>query len=169
MARKSPGSEARPVERRVLDAVRSLVREIRLASTSQRGREVSAAQAFVLQTLLRAPGVRINDLADQTATDQSSVSVVVQKLVEAGFVTKERSNTDGRAFEVRLTPAGRAVAKRTPLAPQRRLVDGLKRLPAARQQALANLLEEWLQALGIFDTAPPMMLEEGKRGRRTRR
>jgi MarR family transcriptional regulator, organic hydroperoxide resistance regulator len=167
MARKKP--DTRPVERRVLDAVRSLVREIRLASTSQRGRQISAAQTFVLQTLLKAPGVRINDLAEQTATDQSSVSVVVQKLVDAGLVTKERSSADGRAFEVRLTTAGRAVAKRTPLAPQRRLVDGLQHMAPARQQALANLLEEWLEALGMLDKAPPMMLEDGKRPKRARR
>ena len=168
MPRKTAGAEGRPIERRVLDAIRSLVREIRLASTSRNGRDVSAAQAFVLQTLLNTPGVRINDLAELTATDQSSVSVVVQKLVRAGLVVKERSSADGRAFQVRLTPAGRAVAKRTPIVPQLRLIEGLQKMPPARQEALARLLEEWLEGLGILDTAPPMFLE-GDHKKRARR
>ncbi|HEU4522788.1 MAG TPA: MarR family winged helix-turn-helix transcriptional regulator [Thermoanaerobaculia bacterium] len=157
----------RPDERRILDAVRVLVREIRLASTAtHHGEAISAAQAFVLQTLLDSPGLRINDLAEQTSTDQSSVSVVVQKLVDSGLVTKQRSATDARAFEVHLTAAGRAFARRTPVAPQLRLLDGIRKLNAGERAQLAALLEQWLQALGIADSSPPMLGEDRKgRGR----
>ena len=162
MSRTSQPTRAE--ERRILDAVRNLVREIRLASTStHHGRQISAAQAFVLQTLLHSPGLRINDLADQTSTDQSSVSVVVQKLVENGLVTKQRSAADARAFEVHLTAAGRVVARKTPVAPQLRLLDGIRKLSPARREALAALLEEWLTALGLRDTAPPMLGEDKER------
>jgi DNA-binding MarR family transcriptional regulator len=154
----------RPDERRILDAVRNLVREIRLTSTAtHHGEQISAAQAFVLQTLLQSPGLRINDLADQTSTDQSSVSVVVQKLTSHGLVVKERSANDRRAFEVQLTPAGRMLAKKTPVAPQLRLLDGLRKLRPAERRALADLLEEWLTALGVLDLSPPMLGEESKR------
>ena len=160
-------NDTRPDERRVLDAIRHLVREIRLASTAtHHGMQISAAQAFVLQTLLQSPGLRINDLADQTSTDQSSVSVVVQKLVDAGLVTKERSTADARAYEVHLTATGRALARKTPVAPQLRLLDGLRKLPAGRREALASLLEEWLRALGIADVSPPMLGEDGAPRRR---
>ena len=149
-------------ERRILDAVRNLVRAIRLSSTAtHHGEKISAAQAFVLQTLLHSPGVRINDLADQTSTDQSSVSVVVQKLVDNGLVTKERSATDARAFAVHLTPSGKALARKTPVAPQLRLLEGLRKLPPSRREALASLLEEWLTALGLGDSSPPMLGEDG--------
>lgn len=153
----------RPDERRILDAVRNLVREIRLASTAtHHGEQISAAQAFVLQTLLQSPGLRINDLAEQTSTDQSSVSVVVQKLADSGLVTKQRSVRDARAFEVQLTPTGRALARKTPVAPQLRLLDGVRKLNAADRAHLADLLETWLQALGLADSSPPMLGEEIK-------
>ena len=162
-------ADTRPDERRVLDAVRHLVREIRLASTAtHHGMQISAAQAFVLQTLLHSPGLRINDLADKTSTDQSSVSVVVQKLVDAGLVTKERSSADARAYEVHLTSTGRSLARKTPVAPQLRLLEGVRKLAPARREALASLLEEWLRALGIVDTAPPMLGEDGGNRRRRR-
>lgn len=164
--RKTPLT-TRADERRVLDAVRNLVREIRLASTAtHHGRQISAAQAFVLQTLLHSPGLRINDLADQTSTDQSSVSVVVQKLVDNGLVTKERSATDARAFAVHLTPAGRNLARKTPVAPQLRLLEGLRKLPAGKREILASLLEEWLAALGLGDASPPMLGEDGAEKKR---
>ena len=142
------------------------MRAIRLASTAtHHGQSISAAQAFVLQTLLDSPGLRINDLAEQTSTDQSSVSVVVQKLVDAGLVVKQRSESDARAFEVHLTPAGRAFAKKTPVAPQLRLLDGLRKLSASDRSDLAALLEQWLTALGIADQNPPMLGEDGKSAR----
>lgn len=154
---------ARPHERRILDAIRNLVREIRLASSAtHHGQQISAAQAFVLQTLLNSPGLRINDLAEQTSTDQSSVSVVVQKLASADLVVKQRSPTDARAFEVNLTPAGRTLARKTPVAPQLRLLDGVRRLPLGDRSRLADLLETWLAALGLFDSSPPMLGEDGR-------
>ena len=151
----------RPDERRILDAVRNLVREIRLTSTAtHHGEQLSAAQAFVLQTLVDFPGLRINDLADQTSTDQSSVSVVVQKLADSGLVVKERSAADRRAFEVHLTPTGRSLAKKTPVAPQLRLLAGVRKMRPADRKTLATLLEQWLMALGVADTSPPMLGED---------
>lgn len=164
-------ASTRPDERRVLDAVRNLVREIRLSSTAtHHGEQISAAQAFVLQTLLQSPGLRINDLADQTSTDQSSVSVVVQKLTDSGLVVKQRSASDRRAFEVQLTQAGRALAKKTPVAPQLRLLAGLRKMRPADRRSLATLLEEWLKALGLSDPSPPMLGEDARspRGRKRR-
>ncbi|HUP46376.1 MAG TPA: MarR family transcriptional regulator [Thermoanaerobaculia bacterium] len=162
----SDSKGVRPDERRILDAVRNLVREIRLASTAtHHGKSISAAQAFVLQTLLDSPGLRINDLAEQTSTDQSSVSVVVQKLVDSGLVTKQRSAEDARAYEVHLTPAGRNLARKTPVAPQLRLLEGLRKLSASERTRLASLLEQWLTALGIDDEHPPMLGEEKKTSR----
>ena len=167
MPKRAPSTRAD--ERRILDAVRNLVREIRLASSStHHGQAISAAQAFVLQTLLDSPGLRINDLAEQTSTDQSSVSVVVQKLVDNGLVTKHRSASDARAFEVHLTPAGRTFARKTPVAPQLRLLAGLRKLSSGDRAELASLLERWLTALGIADSSPPMLGEDGSRSRRKR-
>lgn len=160
----------RPDERRILDAVRNLVREIRLTSTAtHHGEQISAAQAFVLQTLLVSPGLRINDLADQTSTDQSSVSVVVQKLADSGLVVKARSHADKRAYEVHLTAAGRSLAKKTPVAPQLRLLAGMRKMRPADRRTLATLLEQWLLALGVVDTAPPMLGEESTRPAAKRR
>src|SRR6476469_5515570 len=67
---------------RVLNAFRNLVKALRLADRAGlKRRGLGAAQTFVLHELSRDAPLSINELAERTATDQSTVSVVVHKLV----------------------------------------------------------------------------------------
>ena len=73
---------------RILDAIRRLVRHLRLADrAAQSELGISGAQLFVLFELGKTPALSLNDLAARTRTDQSSVSVVVSRLVDAGLIT----------------------------------------------------------------------------------
>jgi DNA-binding MarR family transcriptional regulator len=67
-------AESSDVEiQRVLDAVRRIVRELRLsarAAESELG--LSGAQLFVLQHLAQAEHLTVSDLAERTCTDPSS-------------------------------------------------------------------------------------------------
>src|SRR5438477_7895732 len=102
-------AEDRPVERS-LNAVRSIVRALRMNTRAielQMG--ISLAQLFVLQQLAQRPADSLNDLAERTATHQSSVSVVVRRLLERGLVSRTPATTDKRRIEIDLTPAGRSL------------------------------------------------------------
>ncbi len=157
----------RSESRRILDAVRTVVRELRLAATAMaREHGITAAQAFVIEVLDRSPGISMTALAEKTLTDQSSVSVIVQRLTETGLVSKTRSTADARSFVVQLTPAGRAVARRLPAVPQQRLVDALQRLPPRKRRELAGLLDEWLAAVDLDTEHAPMLFEDPPRSRR---
>src|SRR5689334_21220598 len=82
---------------RSMNAIRSVVRALRINTRSielQMG--ISLAQLFVLQQLAERPAASLNELAERTATHQSSVSVVVRRLVERGFVSRTSSPTDKR-------------------------------------------------------------------------
>src|SRR5881296_2175368 len=62
---------------RILDSIRRLVRLLRLADrAAQNELGLSGAQLFVLQELGKTPSLSLNELAERTRTDQSSVSVV---------------------------------------------------------------------------------------------
>jgi DNA-binding MarR family transcriptional regulator len=79
---------------RSMNAVRSIVRALRIntrAIESQMG--ISLAQLFVLQQLADRPANSLNELAERTATHQSSVSVVVRRLVDNGYVSRTTSAT----------------------------------------------------------------------------
>lgn len=71
----------------VLNSFRSLVKSLRLADRAGlKEHELGASQLYVLHGLRRDSPLSINDLARRMATDQSTVSVVVAKLIEKGFV-----------------------------------------------------------------------------------
>src|SRR4051812_1910780 len=79
---EAPPPPAVPDEaREVLNALRQIVRSLRVSSrAAEQSVGLSGAQLFVLQCLARHSPCSVNELAVHTATDQSSVSVVVSRL-----------------------------------------------------------------------------------------
>src|SRR5881227_730359 len=99
---------------RILDSIRRLVRMLRVSDRqAQAELGVSGAQLFVLTELGKTPALSLNDLAVRTRTDQSSVSVVVTRLVEAGLVSRDRDANDARRLVLTLTKAGVAAVRRS--------------------------------------------------------
>lgn len=152
----------------ILDALRRMTRHLRLADRQAEQRlGISGAQLFTLQQLARSPALSVNDLADLTYTHQSSVSVVVRRLVEQGLVARRQSDDDARRVELRITAAGQALLRRSGVAPQARLISALERMPAAALSRLAKLLEHLAKGMGA-GTEPAEMFFEGNRSSRAR-
>ena len=158
---------SRPVDddaRAVLDAIRRIVRAIRVSSrNAERAVGLSAAQLFVLSKLQSGRAMSLNDLADRTLTHQSSASVVVSKLVDRGLVRRTTSSADRRRQELSLTPAGRSTLARAPAAAQDELINGLQAMQAVRVRLLAALLNEFVAAVGLSDGAPPPLMDDHDR------
>src|SRR4051812_49700043 len=92
---------------RSMDAVRAIVRALRINTREIELKiGISLAQLFVLQQVAERPAESLNDLADRTATHQSSVSVVVRRLVDRGLVSRRSSPVDKRRGQIAATPAG---------------------------------------------------------------
>ena len=154
--------------RRILDSVRRLVRVLRLSDrTAQASVGLSAAQLFVLAELGKTPELSVTELADRTRTHQSSVSVVVSRLVDAGFVARERDAADARRLMLTLTRNGRAALQKSPEIAQERLIAVVDALPAAERKRFADTFETILSDLGESDGVPPMLFEDEKPRRRS--
>jgi DNA-binding MarR family transcriptional regulator len=146
---------------RSMNAVRNIVRALRINTRAIELRMgISLAQLFVLQQLADKPAESLNELAERTATHQSSVSVVVRRLVDRGYVSRASAAADKRRIRIALTREGEAMLKDAPTTVQVQLMEGLRRMPADRRAELAELLEMWLVTSGIDVAAPPMMFEE---------
>ena len=155
-----PSSED-PSIARSMNAIRSVVRALRLNTRAielQMG--ISLAQLFVLQQLAERPADSLNELAERTATHQSSVSVVVRRLVERGYVSRTASPTDKRRIEIDVTAAGRALLADAPVTVQQQMIAGLAGMSASERTMLADLLETWLHTSKIDLATPPMLGEE---------
>jgi DNA-binding MarR family transcriptional regulator len=142
---------------RVLDAVRLIVRELRMSERAAETRVgLGAAQLFVLQHLATAGTLTMGELATRTRTDASSVSSVVKRLAEQQLVARQRSTLDERRVEISLLPSGRKLLAEAPEVVQHRLVAALEKMPAARRKQLAGLLGELVQDMGIEAGSAPM-------------
>jgi DNA-binding MarR family transcriptional regulator len=145
--------------RAALDAFRRIVRALRM-DRAGRPRGLSSAQLFALQQIAEHPRASINDLAALTFTHQSSVSVVIQRLVEQGLVVRKVSAEDRRRQSLELTGEGRRVLRRAPAAVQESLIAAISTLPAAERRALARSLEKVARVIAPEDAEhPPMFFE----------
>jgi DNA-binding MarR family transcriptional regulator len=157
---------------RILDAIRRLVRLLRLtdrAAQSELG--LSGAQLFVLHELGKTPAMSLSELAEKTCTDQSSVSVVVTRLVDGGYVTRDRDRRDARRLVLALTKIGRAVTDKTVPVAQERIIEILDRLTSSERKRFADTFTRIIEDLGEARGVAPMMFENLDRpgGRRIKK
>lgn len=145
---------------RSMNAIRSIVRALRINTRAiELKMGISLAQLFVLQQLAERAAASLNELAERTATHQSSVSVVVRRLVERGFVSRTASTADKRRIEIELTPEGRRLLEGAPITIQTQMMNAMQRLRPDDRGLLADLLERWLREAKIDFAAPPMLGE----------
>lgn len=161
MSNESDAQNVSRESREVLDAIRRLVQVIRRsAQAAERRVGLSAAQLFVLRKLAESQSLSVGDLAHRTATSQSSVSEVVQRLVSSKLVSRQRSPRDGRSVELSLTAAGRELIAKAPEAVQDHILDALSRMSMNDRTDLARLLNRLLEETGIAQAPAKMLFEE---------
>ena len=146
---------------RILDSIRRLVRLLRLTDRAAQGElGLSGAQLFVLHELGKSAPLSLSELAEKTRTDQSSVSVVVTRLVEGGYITRDRDKRDARRLVLNLTKSGKAIAEKSPPAAQERIIEALERVSAADRKRFADVFARIIQELGETRGAAPMIFED---------
>ena len=157
----------------ILDSIRRLVQGLRVADReAETDLGLTGAQLFVLRKLAEEPAMSVNEVAARTCTDQSSVSVVVHRLVNRGLVKRQEDPTDRRRAELLLTGAGRKVVSRVQAAhsPQDRLIDAIEIMSPRSRQQLASHLLKIVEAMGLGRHQPAMFFEtETKAIDRTRK
>ncbi|MEO7085308.1 MAG: MarR family winged helix-turn-helix transcriptional regulator [Gemmatimonadaceae bacterium] len=152
-----------------VDAFRRVLRELRIAARrTELETGLSAAQMFVLTAANDSPGASLNAIAEQTMTDRSSVAAIVDRLVEQGLATRDKSGDDRRRASVAVTARGkRAMGKSAP-APTALLIAGLRALNPAELKGLSKGLIALTRGMGIAHQPPGMLFEDSKPARRAR-
>jgi len=162
---RDPSSSRRTASeetREILNSLRHIVRSLRVSSRNAEQRVgLSGAQLFVLQCLSRQSPCSVNELAVATATDQSSVSVVVSRLVARGYVHRVSSKQDRRSVELSLSPAGRTLLLTAPEAAQDRLLAALSKLKKPELLVLSALLGKVVELAQVSSERPSLFFEEG--------
>ncbi len=148
-----------------VDSIRRVLRALRIAARDTLATTgVSAAQLFVLNALIDGEEASLSDLAERTMTDRTSVTAVVDRLVQGGLVTKGMSAEDRRRASIRITAKGRTVLRGAPRPPTVLLVEALERVDPAELRRLERGLRALTSAMGVDGERAEMLFEDGSGG-----
>jgi DNA-binding MarR family transcriptional regulator len=135
---------------RAMAAIREVMRAFNVATKNlERRLGLSGSQLETLEILKENPGLSPTDLAARTATDQSTASVVVKRLADAGLVDRRQHDGDRRRTNLTLTPDGHALLEKAPPTVPSRLRDAFTRMAREERVVLTQLLERWLALAGL--------------------
>lgn len=145
----------------ILNRIRQLVRVLRAFEKEAQSKcGVGAAQIFILHVLQQESELSMNDLADRTATDQSSVSLAVGRLVDEGYVRRSIDDVDRRQVRLSLTPRGRGLIRRSPPAAQEKIMDSVANMSASERAQLVSLLDKLMGGMGGPGGQVPMLFQD---------
>ena len=99
-------------------------------------------QYIVLLVLWEKDGISVTEIGEKLMLDNGTLSPLLKKLENAGYITRQRSREDERVVVIRLTESGRALQEKVGEVPAK--VAGCIDLPADKAQLLYALLYELL-------------------------
>jgi DNA-binding MarR family transcriptional regulator len=141
--RKAAATLRRQQAAEVVKGLRRLFKGIHEYSKAmQRHSGLSAPQAWALTLVEGEAGVSLGTLAERMYAHPSTVSGVVERLVNRGALRRERDPEDRRGIRLSLTPAGRRLLRESPPPVQAGLLRALERMPLRRLRLLSQALEE---------------------------
>ncbi len=100
-------------------------------------------QYIVFLALWERDGLTVGELCGKLMLDNGTLSPLLKKMEQAGYVERKRSREDDRVVVVTLTEEGRALQEKAKEIPAK--VAGCIDLPAEKAQALYALLYELLE------------------------
>ncbi|WP_345696458.1 MarR family winged helix-turn-helix transcriptional regulator [Kitasatospora terrestris] len=135
-----PGSTAVARAQQLTDVITRLRRALRSSiRTDYPWESLPMAQVELLQTLAAEP-LRVGELAARQRLAPNTVSGLIGKLLDAGFVDRQPDPGDRRTARIALTAAGRRQLLDWQRAHERRLADALESLSPTDRDAVAHAL-----------------------------
>ena len=145
-----------------LIALRRILRvtELNTRKLAERS-ELTTSQLLVMQHVALTTKVLPSSIAKAVNLKQATVTVLVNKLEDAGFVTRRRDTEDRRRVWVELTDAGRAALDKSPDLLQNRFERGFDNLEAWEQAMIITTLERVAVLLDAEEVEAAPVLDVG--------
>jgi DNA-binding MarR family transcriptional regulator len=113
--------------------------------------QVSSAQLNCILILYEHGSLPPSQIAKHMMVKSSTVTGVVDRLEQKGFVSRARNSPDRRVINIELTEAGKKLAKNAPPPIQQKIIDGLKKLPEKETKRIVIALTKLSDMLDVQD------------------
>jgi MarR family transcriptional regulator, organic hydroperoxide resistance regulator len=140
ISRARQKSQKSAIDRIVETAIYLQTESRRLAKEQCAKHGITATQLNVLKMLQNVGDLSLSELSKQMAATNSTVTGIVDRMVAAKLVAREQSAEDRRVWRIRLTPEGKAIAKKVDVAPWDILKSAVMALPPAELGQLVETL-----------------------------
>ncbi len=117
----------------LLQAIGLLVRRVRAAAASQ---DLTLTESAVMARLAREGPATTAELARAESMKPQSMGTTIAALEEMGMVERTPHPTDGRQFNIQLTPAGVALRKKSRDSKRMWLGHAIAQLPEREQETI---------------------------------
>lgn len=149
----------------VLTSIRRIVRAVSLHS-HRLGRTsgLTVPQLLTLRAVHASgpQGTTATEILDDVGVSPGTLSGIVQRLVQAGLLLRERSDQDRRRVVLTVSATGRGVLDAAPRPLQARFVEQLEALPPSERQNIIAALQRIVTMMEAEDLdASPILTEEG--------
>lgn len=121
---------------------------------------VTGPQLWALRTIYNAGQLSMGELSQKMYLHMSTVSGVVDRLEEKGYVERARGNKDRRVVKISLTKGGKKLVQGGPEAAQGQLLHGLESLSQTEVLTIRSSLEKVVRLMEIQDTNATFFFSE---------
>lgn len=141
----------------VLTTIRKIIRAIDIHSKRLRLEAgVTGPQLIVLKEIQYNNGsITTTNLAENVSLSQSTVTNIIDRLVEKNYVVRKRDSSDKRMWFLELTSDGKTVVDNSPSLLQQEFIDNFTILPEWQQtQIIATLQHLASMMYKYYDDMP---------------
>ncbi|MGT2930442.1 MarR family winged helix-turn-helix transcriptional regulator [Streptococcus dentasini] len=112
-------------------------------STTFRDFDLTPAQFSVLDVLYSKGSMRIGELVSSILTTSGNMTIVIKNMEKSGWIRREASKRDGRAYIIHLTKKGRRIIERALPAHIEAVEETFSILTQEEQEQLITLLKKF--------------------------
>jgi len=113
--------------------------------------QVSVPQLTCLLALNEHGPLPPSQIAKYIMVNSSTVTGIIDRLEQKGFVERSRISPDRRVITISLTDRGKELARHAPPPLQKKIVEGLKKLPEDEVEKIVQALTKLAYMLDVQD------------------
>ena len=113
--------------------------------------QVSAPQLSCLLALSDQGPMPPSQIAKYIMVNSSTITGIIDRLEQKGLVQRSRISQDRRVITVSLTKKGNALVRTAPPPLQKKIVEGLKRLPPQEVDEIVQVLTKLATMMDVHD------------------
>lgn len=135
-----------PLVERFSHALQTIRRGLDSQVIQRMNSDVTAPQMFVLYFIHQKEKCKLTHIAEKMDVKPSAVTVMIDRLENAGYVNRSSDPADRRSILVELTPQGKQVLDKAVRQRNEILSTYLAKLEPQEQELITQLLEKMVQS-----------------------